>query len=387
MGRNEHGVRAASESSIEISFQYNGRQCRERVKIKPTPANLDRARRHREDILDAIAAGTFDYAVTFPNSAHLKKHPEARPLTLGLYLDGWLKAKRPQIKSSTYASYRKIIGRIINAIGDILLADIKRKPIVDYAASLGAGAKTVRNILSPLRSALDDAVHDELIDVNPIANWHYRKIEPPRKPPIDPFTKEEMWLILEQMTGQHLNLIQFAFWTGLRTSELVALEWGDIDWRKPSVNISKARTQAARDDETPKTHSGQREVKLFAPALEALARQKEHTYLANGKIFHNPRTGQPWQGDQPIRKTCWNHALKKAGIRYRKPYSTRHTFASMMLTSGENIAWLSRTLGHSSIEQTLKAYATYIPETISDAGEKAVALFANHDGQSLNKKC
>ncbi len=69
MGRKQRtGVRAVSASSIEISFVYQGKRCRERIKLKPTPANLKRAERHREAILDAIERGTFDYATTFPNS-------------------------------------------------------------------------------------------------------------------------------------------------------------------------------------------------------------------------------------------------------------------------------------------------------------------------------
>ncbi|WP_201259123.1 Arm DNA-binding domain-containing protein [Achromobacter xylosoxidans] len=69
MGRDGRGVKAASESSIEITFQYKGRRCRGRIPLKPTPANLKRAEQHRAAILQAISTGVFDYAATFPNSA------------------------------------------------------------------------------------------------------------------------------------------------------------------------------------------------------------------------------------------------------------------------------------------------------------------------------
>jgi len=54
MGRSGSGVRAISGSSIEITFAYRGVRCRERVRLKPTPANLKRAARHRAAVLDAI---------------------------------------------------------------------------------------------------------------------------------------------------------------------------------------------------------------------------------------------------------------------------------------------------------------------------------------------
>ncbi len=69
MGRKQRtGAKPVSASSIEISFTYQGKRCREKIKLKPTPANLKRTERHRAAILDAIEKGTFDYATTFPDS-------------------------------------------------------------------------------------------------------------------------------------------------------------------------------------------------------------------------------------------------------------------------------------------------------------------------------
>jgi integrase len=73
---------------------------------------------------------------------------------------------------------------------------------------------------------------DELIESNPMAGWTYQRKEAPKKnDDIDPFAEEEQQAILAELSGQGKNLIQFAFWTGLRTSELIALNWSDIDWR------------------------------------------------------------------------------------------------------------------------------------------------------------
>jgi len=69
--------------------------------------------------------------------------------------------------------------------------------------------------------------------------------------------------------------------------------------------------------------------------------------LAGAEIFLNPRTGEPWTGDQATRKTMWTPILKRAGVRYRRPYQTRHTCASMMLTAGESPVWLAQQMGHS----------------------------------------
>jgi len=77
-----------------------------------------------------------------------------------------------------------------------------------------------------LRTALDDAVEDELIDANPLAGKKMRRKgdTKARKDEIDPFSAEERAAILGVATGQEKNFLQFALWTGLRISELCALD-------------------------------------------------------------------------------------------------------------------------------------------------------------------
>ncbi|WP_250645277.1 tyrosine-type recombinase/integrase [Burkholderia oklahomensis] len=48
-------------------------------------------------------------------------------------------------------------------------------------------------------------------------------------------------------------MFRFAFWTGLRTSELVALNWTDIDWKRCVIVVKRALTQTAKEAEDTKT--------------------------------------------------------------------------------------------------------------------------------------
>lgn len=379
MGNQQHeGVRAASASTIEIDFYYAGARCRERLKLEPTPANLKKAARHRAAVISAIESGTFDYQVTFPRSKNARKF--LRCDRLDNYLRQWLKAKQPTLKSSTFAGYRKMIeGQLIPQFGHLLLEEFKRGHARDWAGGLTCSNKRIANLLSPLRAALDDAMHDDLIPANPLAGWHYRRQEAPREQDdIDPFTSEEQAAILEALIPKGRFLIQFAFWSGLRTSELVALEWSDIDWQKKRLRISRAITQASRGEaETTKTTAGTRTIDLLPRAVAALKAQKAISYLhPTGRVFLNPRTGEPWTGDQAIRKTLWAHALKRAGVRYRRPYQTRHTYASMMVSAGEPLAWISKQMGHTSVVTTARIYASWIPVTNSQAGMLADKRFA-----------
>ena len=107
-----------------------------------------------------------------------------------------------------------------------------------------------------------------------------------------------------------------------------------------------------------KTHS-YRDIELNSRALEALRRQWQRTGLASGYVFINPKTGSPFENDKvPWRP--WQHAIKIAGVRYRKPYNTRHTFATLNLMAEANPIWVARQMGHSTMKMLLENYSRWI---------------------------
>ncbi|WP_229258294.1 tyrosine-type recombinase/integrase [Duganella rivi] len=362
---------------------YRGIRCRERIPLKPTSANLKRAEQHRSAILHAIATNSFDYAATFPESKNAAKFA-GQPgdvRTVESYLDAWLDRQKKQLKASTYNGYRKIVvGYLVPWFGTLKLSALQKKDVRDKLEPLEASNKTLANIQSVLRAALTEAADiDQLIETNPMAGWSYSKVEPPKETDdIDPFTRDEQLAILKAADGQGKNLIQFAFWTGMRTSELVALDWKDVDFIRAVVRVSKAMTQHATSVETTKTVAGRREIKLLGGALEALQNQKQYTYLAGQEIFQNPQTGERWAGDQPIRKTLWQWVVKKAGVRYRYPYQTRHTYASMMLSAGEHPMWVAKQMGHRDWTMIARRYGRWMPDADAQAGSRAEALYGTH---------
>lgn len=388
--RERNGVRPISGTSIEIDFYYRTERCRERVKLKPTPANLTRAENFRGAILDAIEKETFDYAITFPESPRRFKYsnqPSAGFL-LENYLATWLARQKTHLKASTFDDYRKIVENILTPeFGCTALPDLKRADVREWCNKQTASNKRLSNVQSVLRKSLQDALDDDLIDTNPLYGWRYaRKEAPKRVDDIDPFTEDEQNAILSECReDQHRNLFKFAFWTGMRTSELAALEWGDIDWLRGVARVSRALTQAADEAEETKTRKSARDVKLLGPALEALQAQKQHSFLANGVIFINPRTGKGWEGDQPIRHGAWVPALRKAGVRYRRQYQTRHTYASMMLSAGESLMWVGTQMGHADWTMLGRIYGRWIKDAAPQAGEKAVKMFSKKLTKKLTK--
>jgi len=386
MGGNKYpGVRVSSESSVEIDFYYKGQRCRERLPLKPSPTNLRKAAQHRASILNAIDCGNFDYAFTFPDSKTAHKFTTSQ-YTVRTYLAEWLANKKPTIKASTHNDYSKTIHNlIIPQFGCMLLGALSRADVRTWIADLNCSNKRISNILSPLRAALQDAQHDDLIPTNPLHGWTYKRNNPPQsKHHIDPFTENEQERIIDAAKGQIRNQCVVFFWTGMRTSELIALDWDDIDWGKKKIRINKAITSASKVEETTKTKTGTRLIDMLLPVEQALTDQKQYTLLCGNKIFHNPSYSKPWTGDQAIRKRFWVPLLKLAEVRYRNPYQTRHTYASMMLSAGENLAWVSSQMGHSNVLITARTYARWIQDDKQQGG-KALNMYGQHLVNMKNK--
>jgi integrase len=131
-----------------------------------------------------------------------------------------------------------------------------------------------------------------------------------------------------------------------------------VDFRKRVVKVDGANVY---DEESDSTKTGiERLVKLNSLALEALEQQKAFTFLAGNHVFHDPKTGEPWAYSKITDvRGFWQTALKRCGIRYRRPYSTRHTYATLGLMSGANPAFLAKQLGH-SLEMFFNVYADWI---------------------------
>ena len=376
------GVRPATEESIELDFYYRGARCRERLTLAPTQRNLRWAENLRGRIRDEIARGQFDYAAYFPKSkrARLLAHKPATLDDMATMLERWLALKKPELEHSSYTGYERIVLNIlIPRIGKTRLRDFDRIAVKDLVATFGetTSAKRINNVLGPLRGALDEAVADELIPANPLTGFRVKRratVEEPED--VDPFSPDEVRAILAACDlPQIRNYVQFAVASGLRTSELIALCWADVDLKAGTLKVRRAWVMGKM--KVPKTKSGKRTVELVKPALEALKAQRALTGLAGEFVFHDPRTGARWGSDQSLRAGEWRRALTKAGVRYRYPYQMRHTFASQALSAGENVMWVAKQMGHRDWTITAKKYARWIPSIVPDAGDKVAAVWAN----------
>ena len=359
-GRLPRGVEARGKT-IRLTFWINGARFREALDLGPTPPNIRYVDRMLRDIERKIELGTFRYAEYFPNSKRLACNPAlaGSPLTVREFAHRWLRAQGSLAKS-TRQGYREALDSFwLPAFGDRALESLTLSEILGKLdGHAWRTRKTRNNNLIPMRRLLDLAFIDGLLKVDLAARLKYLK---PQREPADPLSIDEVDTVLASMAERYqpsvVNYFEFAFFSGLRTSELIALRWGDIDWGRRTVRVQRAKV---RGEIKPTKTYQVRDVEALERAFAALRRQKALTFLAGPEVFHSPFTDAPYIDDQTPRKCFWHPALKLCGIRERDAYQTRHTFASYCLMHGANPAWLARQLGHSTTEMVFRVYARWI---------------------------
>jgi integrase len=148
--------------------------------------------------------------------------------TVDVYLEAWLAHKKKHIKASTADGYGVVVRMINKRFTGVILSDLTRKDIRDWLDTIGRSNKRLANIQSVLQAALSDAVQDEVLEANSMAGWTYRIPEAPKETDeVDTRSGSEQTLVLDATANAaERNLFQFACWTGLRTSEIVAVRWG-----------------------------------------------------------------------------------------------------------------------------------------------------------------
>jgi integrase len=221
-------------------------------------------------------------------------------------------------------------------------------------------------ILDVLRLILDRAVVRGWLSGNPARA--VSKLREDRAE-IDPFSFTEVKTLLEKglLDLEDRRYFTMAFFAGLRPSEQIAAEWEAVDWvtTPPCLGVMSAITARGGRGRT-KTPGSKRYVELLPVVQQALQDQRAASQLKSAFIFPS-RTGKA-RDITNLRERVWKPALRRAKLRYRTMYQTRHTFATLALQSGEQIGWVSKQLGHTTDEMVIRHYAKFIPNLTRQDG-------------------
>jgi integrase len=345
-----------------------------------------------------------------------KGHVAASRQLLADYLDAWLATVAADLAPSTLAGYKMHVRVYLKPrLGDVRLCDLTRKRAKTAYAQLrkterqrGGGTlsrSTVDRIWATLRSALSEAVDDEVLVVNAAATRRKRHGRKPKghgkaeTPKLNAWTGEQVATFLEAVRDDRLAALwRLAAMTGMRRAELTGLRGRDVEWKAGVVDVRHTLTavhfETQEGDEKPKRgqavrlvdgepKSGKsRPVDLDAETLAALkahkaalARERLASPLPSfnraGLLFVNAdgTAVHPDYLSRRFRKPLDGTTLPRIRL-----HDLRHTHASLLLAAGVPVHVVAQRLGHADPGFTMRVYGHLLPRQQRDAAELVAGM-------------
>ena len=343
------------KTELWYSYTHNGKRVRKPLGLNDTKAN-------RKLVENEIFP---DLLVKLKNDELFKNAKEVP--TIDEFILHSFKLHKSERNRQTHDDY---IGIYKNHIKDFFknrrIDDIKPSHIQLWQNNIldkGISPARIRTMRTVLTTMYNDAIKDEIVDKNPLSVVRTPKIS---QTIINPFTLSEIELILSNAKGQFKNFYATAFFTGMRSGELIGLRWSDVDFTNGEISVSRRIKMG--DIGSPKTVNSIRTVEILDTLIPYLQEQYKLTGHLNSYIFLN-KDNEHFYDIKRIRDTHWKRDLKAVGLDYRPIYHTRHSFATLMLSNNEDILWVSSMLGHKDSTMTLSVYAKYIKRDKKKRGQ------------------
>jgi integrase len=298
-------------------------------------------------------------------------------LLFGEFAQTWSKIKEKEIKESTMRDYRSSMNLyILPKFGNTPIRKISYLDVDRFKSELDCSPKRINNILVPMRSVFKMAFKSGIVDDNIMLKVDNLRSDPPI---INPLTPVEVKRVLENVHSHYREFFTTAFFTGMRFGEMAALKKKNVNLDRGIVRICETLVYGVQG--RPKTMKSNREIDLLPPVIDALRREIADPHNKSEYVFLD-LSGKPMTPDH-VRNVVWKPALIKSGIEYRPPMQTRHTFATMMIDAGEDIGWVQRMLGHSSLQMIYTKYYSWIKKNTRNDG---AAFMRNSYGRVFDQQ-
>lgn len=348
----------AGKNAVRMEFLYRHQRCRETVRVAPSTENLKKIHQKLERVKMLIQFGEFDYCKEFPESKQAFQFSDnkAAHMTIEQMMTQWYEQSYRNWAFSTEKANRgRMDNHVIPNFGKIIVDDFTPSRFREWQRTAKVSGKTVNEVHSLLSQAFDFLVYDDIVENNPMKRVKRLKHKVKE---VQPFTPEEREKILTALPeGYARDFYEFAFWTGLRTGEQIGLRWKNVDIDKGYIYVRESVVKGKLVGL--KTASSNRNHELSKQALQVLKRIKSYSNESE-YVFLDPRTHERWKNDGVLRERFWKKAFENSIVRYLKPYSCRHTYASTMLSNGAIPMWVAKQLGHKDLSMLLKHYGRYI---------------------------
>ncbi len=293
----------------------------------------------------------------------------ASRLTFGEFSETWLDGQS-QLRPRTKDAYRWALDRhLLPRFEHRRLSSLTEDDATDLIAAMrrptrkrpsGYSGSTMQAALLPLSRILAHAARRGLIPTNPLDRLE--KGERPRK------SRGEMRCLDREEIGKLLDaaddpatrmLLALSVSTGLRQGEALGLRWADLDL---GANVLRVRWQLGRDGKLvePKTPQAKRDVDLGSSLVAMLREHKLRSLRSQpGDYVFCQADGSPLRYYSAVRAldaAAKRGNLNAEGVAKLRWHDLRHSAASLLISEGLNVVYVSRQLGHANASITLNVY-------------------------------
>lgn len=398
MGKRAHGEGTISKRKDgtwegKLSTGYDGEGKRKRKTVygrtrQEVKGKLDELKRQ-------IAGGTYSDA----------------KLTVGAYLEGWLKEKAREVRPQTAEDYRYQLEKYVAPLlGTLELGKVTPLKVQAMCGELSdrispQRANKCRRVLS---GALSQAVRWQLIPRNPCMAVKPLKVE---RREMRLWTPGEAARFLDSSRPHRLfALFYLAMSTGMRRGELLGLRWEDVGENCLHVRQSLIEQRGSIMITTPKTEKGARRVALSPDATDVVARHRARqeaerrllgiawpdtglVFTSEVGTFLHPRNfTRTWHTLQKNARKSWAEEAEKAddALTVRRLatgkllpsvrlHDLRHLHASMAIRSGLDAKVLADRLGHARASFTLDVYTHLFEEQRANSAVSLLDFLPQND--------
>jgi integrase len=299
----------------------------------------------------------------------------------GTFADRWLKDyARVECKTSTADGYEGVIEQYLRPrFGSRSLDQIKRddiKAMINELVARELSRNTVRNALCVIRGIFNEAIEAGIVEVNPAARLgrftRTAKTAEVKGISLTPAEAAQFLQAALEICPEYHPLFLMALRAGLRRGELVAVQWGDIQFGKDEADENRfivVQHNYVRREHTTTKSKKSRRVDLSRELRRVLIELRDKRLLEaflRGKIdisdelvFLSP-DGSILDPDNLYHR-YFQPVLTKSGLRKIRLHDLRHTFGSLLIQSGASIVYVKEQMGHSSIQVTVDIYGHLIP--------------------------
>lgn len=315
---------------------------------------------------------------------------------------------KPNLRSTTYERMLQLRHRVYPAIGHLRIDKITVRQLQAFVNSLakeGANEKTgkplapktIRHNLSFISDVFSYAVRMELISDNPCSKVVIPKGKVKEK---QIYSQEEMELLLTRIMDEPVKYKAFFFliaYSGFRRSEMLGLEWKDIDFENNIISVRRTSNYTAERGtytDTTKAKRSQRTLKISPFIMDILrelkGEQDAEALRLGDKWVETDRLFTKWNGEEMNNQTPYGW-LKEFCERNDFPFygihQFRHLHTSLLIGAGIDPTTVSGILGHSQVSTTLNLYSHMLRENqikACDAVANALSFTAKDNPETKN---